>query len=113
MDAVLQQLTASGIEATDDAGAFFPQPVATLVGLPTLTSRGLATSTFAVPVTIVSADPLNSRTIVDRLFSIADACAYALNVNQYRPSSFQGSVNAEPLPAIELTATVTITNQEV
>lgn len=107
--AVVELLSEAGIDASRDAGAFYPQPLGTLVGLPTLLRRGLATATFTVPVTVVSGDPLNSEFAVDRLYALADDVAAALVTDQYRPGSYQGGVNAEPLPAIELAATVTVT----
>jgi len=109
IDALLELLASSGIEATRDAGAFYPQPVGVLVGLPTLTGRLLAAggATFTVPVLVVSGDPFNAELAVDRAYALADDVAIALRTDSYRPSSWRSSVNAEPLPAIELTVTVT------
>ena len=107
--ATLELLADSGIEATRDAGAFYPQPVGVLVGLPTLESRGLASRTFTIPVSIVSGDPLNSELAVDRLYALADDVALALRAASYSPSNYRGGVNSEPLPALELIATVTVT----
>lgn len=109
IDAVLDLLESAGIPATRDAGAVYPQPTAVLVGLPTLVRRGLASATFSVPVTVISGDPLNAELAVDRIYALADAAAAAIQTDQYRPSSWQGGVNAEPLPAVELAATVTLT----
>jgi hypothetical protein len=109
--AALELLEASGIPATRDPGAFYPQPVATLVGLPELVSRGAASRTFALPVTVVSGDPLNDELAVDRLYAIADAAALALRTAAYRPTSYRSSVNAEPLPAIELVVTITVSEE--
>jgi len=106
--AVISELQAAGIDATRDPGAFYPQPVGVLVGLPTLAERGLASSTFSVPILIVSGDPLNSEDVVDRLYALADDAARAVRTDQYRPSSWAGNVNAEPLPAVEMAATVTL-----
>src|SRR5436190_1324111 len=39
IEALLDTLEAHGIVATRDPGAFYPQPLAVLVGLPTLTKR--------------------------------------------------------------------------
>ena len=114
IDALLAELEEAGITATRDAGAFYPQPVGVLVGLPTLERRGLAARTFTIPVLVVSGDPLNAPLAVDRVYSLADAAALELGVEAYRPSSWRSSVNAEPLPAVELTVTVTVTeSQEV
>ena len=107
--AVVEALETAGITATRDAGAFYPQPVGVLVRLPTLTRRGLSSFTFTVPILVVSGDPLNDELPVDRVYALADDVALALAIDQYRPSSWAGSPNAEPLPAVELAATVTIT----
>ena len=112
IDAVLTMLEAGGIEATRDAGAFYPQPAGVLVGLPTLVERGLATRLYTIPVLVVSGDPLNVPLAVDRVYALADDAALALGVEAYRPSSWRSSVNAEPLPAVELTATVRVTEME-
>lgn len=110
---VVDELVDAGIEATRDAGAFYPQPVGVLVGLPTLVARGLASRTFEVPVLVVSGDPLNASTPVDRVYGLADDVAGVLSIAGYRPSSWRSGVNAEPLPAVELVATVTVTETEV
>jgi hypothetical protein len=110
--AVLAMLQAELIEASTDVGAFYPQPQGVLVGLPTLTGRGSFTRSFEIPVLVVSGDPLNSEQIVDRLYTLADECALALATDNYRPSSWRSNLNAEPLPAIELTVTVTVTELE-
>lgn len=107
--AVLDLLEAAGIPATRDAGAFYPQPLGVLVGLPTLLRRGLRSYTFSVPVWVVSGDPLNAELAVDRVYALADDVALVLAIDQYRPSSFDGGANAEPLPAVELAATVSVT----
>jgi hypothetical protein len=112
IEALLAELELAGITAQRDAGAFYPQPVGVLVGLPALVSRGLATRTYSVRVLVVSGDPLNSAERVDRLFAIADDVALALATDSYAPSSYSSSVNAEPLPAVELTVTVTVTESE-
>ena len=103
---VLAALELAGISATRDAGAFYPQPVGVLVGLPTLDKRGLAASFFSIPVLVVSGDPLSTPLAVDRIYALADDAAIVLGVDAYRPSSWRSSVNAEPLPAVELTVTV-------
>lgn len=102
---LIEQLEEFGVTATDDPGAFYPQPVGVLVGLPTLIRRQLSSSAFEIPVLIVSGDPLNSALVRDRLYLLADEVARALKTNNYRPSSWRSSVNAEPLPALELTVT--------
>jgi hypothetical protein len=105
---LLAALEEAGVEATGDAGAFFPQPTGVLVGLPTLVSRGLASSTFEVPVLVVSGDPLNAELAIDRVYGIADEVVRILRTDSYAVASWRSSANAEPLPALELTVTVTV-----
>lgn len=102
IEGVLELLADAGIDATRDAGAFYPQPAGVLVGLPALTARGLASSTFEVSVLVVSGDPLNTELAVDRVYALAEDVAFALRTDNYRPSSWRSSSNAEPLPALEL-----------
>jgi len=106
---VLAQLEDNGIDATEDAGAFFPQPIGVLVGLPSLTARGLSSATYSVPVLVVSGDPINAVLARDRIYALADDVARALSIAEYRPSQWSGNVNLEPLPALELAAVVTVT----
>jgi hypothetical protein len=106
--AIVGLLADAGIDATLDAGAFFPQPIGVLVGLPTLDGANLAARRFRVPVLIVSGDPLNAPYVVDRIYALADDVAIALRTLAYRPSSWSGGPNAEPLPAVELDVTVTV-----
>ena len=113
IEAVLELLAEAGIEATRDPGAFYPQPTGVLVGLPTLVKRGLASRTFELPVLVVSGDPLNAELAVDRLYELADDVALALLTDNYRPSSWRSSGNAEPLPALELLVTSTVSESEV
>jgi len=108
---IIAELEASGIEATGDAGAFYPQPIGVLVGLPTLTGRLLDGARFVVPVTIVSGDPLNSDEAVDRIYALADDVSAVLSTPAYRPASYRSTANAEPLPAVELA--VIVTTEEV
>ena len=109
---VLEALTAEGFDATRDPGAFFPQPVGILVGLPTLASRGTSTRTYTIPVLVVSGDPFNALPAVDRALELADAVALYLRTENFRPSSWRSSVNAEPLPAFELSVTHTVPERE-
>jgi hypothetical protein len=96
-----RRLAAAGIEASLDAGAFYPQPLGVLIGLPAMIGRTLGGARFETPVLVVSGDPLNDVDVVDRLYALADQCAEALPADVYRPSSFRGGPNAEPLPALE------------
>jgi hypothetical protein len=105
------ELEAEGIEATGDSGAFYPQPIGVLIGLPTLVSRALAARTFTIPVLVVSGDPLNSNERVAALYAIADEVAGVLSTAAYRPTSYRSSANAEPLPALEVLVTVTVSEE--
>jgi hypothetical protein len=106
--AVASLLADAGILSSLDAGAFYPQPIGVLVGLPALTGRTLGGVTFELGVFVVSGDPLNAELTVDRLYALADDVALAVRSDTYRPSSWRGSPNAEPLPAIEVLVTVTV-----
>jgi hypothetical protein len=106
---LLDLLADAGIAATRDAGAVYPQPTAVLVGLPELVRRSLSARVFTIPVSVISGDPFNSELAVDRVYALADEIALTLSTDTYRPSSWRSSVNAEPLPAVELTVTVTVT----
>ena len=110
--ALLAELDEAGIEATRDAGAFYPQPIGVLVGLPALQRRTQSGRIYEASVLVVSGDPLNTVEAVDRLLALADEVALALSIDSYSVSSWRSSVNAEPLPAIELPATVTVTETE-
>lgn len=112
IDAVLALLSDAGIPATRDAGAFHYDPAGVLVGLPELTGRLMGARTFTIPVHVVSGEPLTGPRPVNRLFAWADDIAAALSCATYRPTSWQSSSNAEPLPAILLTVTVTVTETE-
>jgi hypothetical protein len=112
LEAVLAELESAGIDATRDVGAFYPQPVGVLVGLPALIRRHLAARTYELSVLIVSGDPLNSTPAVDRVYALADDVCLALAIDSYAPSSWRKGPNSEPLPAVELTATVTVTETD-
>lgn len=106
--AIAKLLEDAGIEAALDAGAFFPQPIGVLIGLPTLNGANLSARQFSVPVLVVSGDPVSAPLVVDRLYALADDVATAVRTLAYRPSSWRGGPNAEPLPAVELDVTVTV-----
>jgi hypothetical protein len=108
MKAVLAALVDAGVPATDDPGAFFPAPVKALVGIPELQRRGLQTATYRVPVTVVSGDPLTDARKTARLLTMAEDAALVLSCDQYRSTSWGGGANSEPLPAIEMAATVSL-----
>lgn len=112
MRATVDLLRDAGIDAITDVGAFFPAPIGVLVTLPTLTNRGQRSNTFSVPILIVSGDPLNTEMAVGRIYAIADDAARTVRTAEYRPGSWAGNINAEPLPAIEMAATVTIRTEE-
>lgn len=110
LDEVVSVLRANGLsKATRDAGAFFPSPIGVLVGMPRLVSSGLGARTIEVPIHVVSADPPTPR-IIGLMYAAADKAANALSIDQYAPGTYTGNVNAEPLPTIDMTAVVTITN---
>jgi hypothetical protein len=100
------------LEPTRDAGSFRPDPVGVLVGLPSLVDATLSARTFEIPVLVVTGDPLNTPEAVDRLYVQADAVAAAVRTLAYRPTTFAGRAGQEPLPAIEVVATVTVSEQE-
>jgi hypothetical protein len=108
LDALVQLLADAGIEATRDAGAFFPQPLGVLVGLPTLQGGTLAGRTYTIPVYVVSGEPLTTLDRVDELYTLADRVAGAIDAAAYEPFDFRGSANAEPLPAVRVLALATV-----
>lgn len=108
MKAVLAALVDAGVPATDDPGAFYPDPIRALVGIPALTARGLANASYRVPVTVVSGDPLTDAKKTANLITTAEDAALVLSVTEYRSTSWGGGVNSEPLPAIEMEAVVSL-----
>jgi len=109
LDAVVEALRDAGLtKATRDPGAFFPSPIGVLVGMPTVKATGLAHRTLEVPVHVVSADPPTPR-ILALMYTAADIACLALSCETYSPSTYSGNINAEPLPTIDMIATVTIT----
>lgn len=108
IDALLELLADASIDATRDAGAFDPSPIGVLVGLPTLVGATLSAWRFDVPIVVVTGDPLNSPEAVDRIYAVADAVAAAVATLGYRPTSWAGSSRTEPLPALEIIASVTV-----
>jgi hypothetical protein len=108
MDAVVRMLRDAGVDATADPGAFYPAPAGVLVTLPTLLSRSLAANSYSVPVLVVAADPLNEELQVKRLLALADDVARVIRTDQFRPGSYAGGPNAQPVPAIEMETTVTL-----
>ena len=112
VETLVELLEDSGITATRDPGAFYPQPVGVLVGLPSLDGRTHRARTYTVSVLVVSGDPFNAPLAVDRALAMADEVALALRTDNYRPSSWRSTVNAEPLPAFELEVTVTVPEEE-
>ena len=106
IEEIVNVLILAGLDATDDAGAFYPSPIGCLVGVPSLKSRGLATNTAEVPVHVVSSSPLDAK-LRDELFDTALRAADALGVTEFDLSGFGGNVNQSDLPAYLLTVTVT------
>jgi hypothetical protein len=105
---VIDALETVGITATRDAGAFYAQPMGVLVGLPSLTDRGLAFRTFAVPVHVVSGTAFNTVGAVDALYAVADLATGALGVDSYMPAEWGGGPNVDPLPSLLILAVVTV-----
>lgn len=108
LEALLEILEGAGIDATRDAGEFDPSPLGVLVGLPTLVSRTLGASRFEIPIVVVTGDPLNTAAAVDRIYAEADEILAAVSALTYRPTSWAGSSRVEPLPAIEILASVSV-----
>lgn len=108
LEALVSILEDAGVTATRDAGKFNPSPIGVLVGLPTLAGSTLGGRSFEIPVLVVSGDPLNTIANVDRLYAEADAIADVVAAEGYRPSSWASSARVEPLPAIEILATVSV-----
>jgi hypothetical protein len=112
IDAIAELLEAGGVTASRDASGFDPAPIGVLLGLPTLVGRTLSGATFDVPIVIVSGDPVNTAEAVDRLYAEADAIAEIVSTSSYRPSTWAGSSRTQPLPAIEVSAIVTVSIEE-
>ena len=108
LDAVLALLADAGIEATRDPGAFYPQPLGVIVGLPSLDGATLSGRTYVMPVYVVSGEPLSSAERVDELYTLADAVADAIDAASYQPFDYRGTANAEPLPAVRLDAVASV-----
>lgn len=111
LEALLEILTAAGIDATRDTSEL-SSPIGVLVGLPALTDATLGAKTFEIPIIVVSSDPLNSAAAVDRLYAEADAIAAIVSTLAYRPTTWGGRSGVEPLAAVEITVTVTVSNEE-
>ncbi len=112
LEGVLALLEDAGVSATRDAGSFNPAPIGVLVGLPERVRSTLRGVVFEVAVLVVSGDPLNEIANVDRLYAEADAIADVLQESSYRTAQWAGSGRVEPLPAIQILATVTVSNEE-
>jgi len=111
IEATVDQLASVGIVASRDSGAFFPQPLGVLVGLPAKVAGTLATLRYLIPVHVVSADPLTSTAAVDALYLLADQVADALGVEAYAPEDWRGGVSQEALPSVRLDVPATVTPQ--
>jgi len=106
--AVVDALATVAISANRDAGAFYPNPLGVLVGLPALIDRGLAFRTFQVPVHVISGAPLNTMSAVEALYAVADTAIGALGADAYTPAEWIGGPNVDPLPSLLVLAIVTI-----
>lgn len=111
LDAVVDLLTDAGLQATRDAGSFYPNTVACLVGMPTVKASGLAYRTMEVPVHVVTSDPPSLRS-VDQLYAAAEIAAAALETDTYAPQTWSGGPNADALPSILINAVVSFETTE-
>lgn len=118
IEELVSVLADAGIAASRSAETFATRisgeasGVGVLVGLPARVGGTLSASTFEIPVYVVSADPVNTAEAVDRLYLEADAIARELRTLVYRPTTWGGRQGAEPLSAIEITVTVTVSMEE-
>lgn len=110
IDAIAELLADAGVQATDEASGFSPSPIGVLIGLPSRVSATLGGETFEIPILVVSGDPVNTAEAVDRLYAEADAIAHAVAETKYEPTTWAGSGRVQPLPAIEIVATVSVSN---
>ena len=85
----LGMLEDAGIPATRDAGAFYPQPPACSSGCPRSSRRDARRPHLRDPGTRRLRRPAELRARVDRLYALADDCAAALAIDNYRPSSWR------------------------
>lgn len=108
--ALVALLAEAGVTATREASGFSPDPIGVLVGLPTKIGATLGGESFEVPVYVVSGDPVSTSDAVDRLYAEADAIAVATATARYSPTTWGGSSSKPPLPAIEITVSMLITN---
>lgn len=108
IEALLVLLGDAGIEAKRDPGAFFPQPLGVLVGLPSHVGGTLGARTYTIPIYVVSGEPLSTTERVDDLYDLADRVSAAVDANGFEPYDFRGTANNEPLPAVRLTAVATV-----
>jgi hypothetical protein len=111
LDAVVDLLTEAGLQATRDAGSFYPNTVACLVGMPTVKASGLAYRTMEVPIHVVTSDPPSLRS-VDQLYAAAEIAAAALETDTYAPQTWSGGPNADALPSILINAVVSFETTE-
>ena len=105
LTSVVDTLTAAGLKATDDPARFEPRPIACLVGVPDLQAQLLGAYQVSVPVYVVCGAPLTT-TLRDALFMDALAACEALAATGFELTSWDGMVNATPLPAYRMTTTV-------
>jgi hypothetical protein len=114
IDALVELLAEAGITASRDASTFAAElaGIGVLAGLPSKIGGTLSGSTFEVPVYVVSGDLVNTAEAVDRLYAEADEIAAVLRTLLYRPTTWGGRAGSEPLSAIEVLATLTVTTHE-
>ena len=107
IDYVADQLEAAGVPTFTDPATFFPDPVAVLVGVPSLVERGLRAYTVSVPVHVVCAEALDADKR-DLMFDTAMACAVALDVPDFDLDGHFTTMNQTELPGYVLSTLVTL-----
>ncbi len=115
IEAVLALLDDAGITASRDAETFAAElgSIGVLVGPPSRVGGTLSAGTFEIPIYVIAGDPVNTADAVDALYLEADAIARELRTLTYRPTTWGGRSGSEPLSAIEITVTVTVSLEEV
>lgn len=104
---VKNRLVAAGIPTFTDPAAFYPDPIAVLIGVPELADRGLANFVVSVPVHVVSGEAL-TETTRNEMFDMAYACAEALKVDSFELTGFTSRMNQSDLPGYTLQTFVTL-----
>lgn len=114
IEALVSMLADASIVASRDAETFAANlgELGILVGLPSRVGGTLGADTFEIPVYVVSGDPVSTADAVDALYAAADEVARELRTLTYRPTTWGGRSGSEPLSAIEVSVTVTVSKEE-